>query len=153
MTLTCRLLSQPSTGCVMFESITTMASSPKSLTVAIQRYASLALCGTRVSLINTVRETCTLTRSISCENCGVDFEPNTHNQKYCSAECCRIATNRRIMERYYERKRNRSGSERLCRSKGCDTRLSRYNDSRYCSVHTPGKGLSGAQLLGRIGVT
>jgi len=41
-----------------------------------------------------------------CANkeCAKDFEPKTHNQKYCTDECCRIATNRRIMEKYYEKK-------------------------------------------------
>jgi hypothetical protein len=36
-----------------------------------------------------------------CANkeCAKDFEPKTHNQKYCTDECCRIATNRRIMEK------------------------------------------------------
>jgi len=40
----------------------------------------------------------------SREDCGKEFNQKTHNQKYCSDECCRIATNRRIMEKYYEKK-------------------------------------------------
>lgn len=68
-----------------------------------------------------------------CANkeCGIDFEPKTHNQKYHSDECCRIATNKKIMEKYYEKKAIRSGSKRLCIK--CNSRLSRYNDQKICS--------------------
>jgi hypothetical protein len=37
------------------------------------------------------------------KECAKDFDAKTHNQKYCSDECCRIATNKRIMEKYYEK--------------------------------------------------
>ena len=67
-----------------------------------------------------------------CSNkeCSKEFEPKTHNQKYCTEECCRIATNRRIMEKYYEKKAIRNGALRVC--KRCSTKLSRYNDSFLC---------------------
>lgn len=68
-----------------------------------------------------------------CSNveCSKEFDPKTHNQKYCTDECCRIATNRKIMEKYYEKKKIRSGKLRIC--KKCDTRLSRYNETNLCS--------------------
>jgi len=67
-----------------------------------------------------------------CANkeCAKEFEAKTHNQKYCSDECCRIATNRRIMEKYYERKAIRNGALRVCK---CGNRLSRYNNGNLCS--------------------
>ena len=69
-----------------------------------------------------------------CNNkeCAKEFTPKTHNQKYCSDECCRIATNRRIMEKYYEKKAIRNGAQRTC--KKCDTKLSRYNQSDVCVI-------------------
>jgi hypothetical protein len=69
-----------------------------------------------------------------CANadCSVSFEPKTHNQKYHSDECCRIATNKKIMQKYYEKKAIRSGSNRLC--KKCNAKLSRYNDQLLCSM-------------------
>lgn len=67
------------------------------------------------------------------EECSLDFEPKTHNQKYCSDECCRVATNKRIMEKYYEKKAIRSGAVRLCSNKGCSKQLSRYNYESVCS--------------------
>jgi hypothetical protein len=67
-----------------------------------------------------------------CANkeCSKEFEAKTHNQKYCTEECCRVATNRRIMEKYYEKKAIRGGAVRVC--KRCKVRLSRYNDSSLC---------------------
>jgi len=65
------------------------------------------------------------------KDCEVDFQPATHNQKYCSAECCRVATNRRIMEKYYDRRDQRQGKARYCSK--CSGKLSRYNDGNVCS--------------------
>ena len=62
---------------------------------------------------------------------GKEFTAKTHNQKYCSDECCRIATNRRIMEKYYEKKAIRNGASRGC--KKCGAQLSRYNDTTLCA--------------------
>ena len=69
-----------------------------------------------------------------CANktCLKEFEPKTHNQKYCTDECCRVATNRRIMEKYYEKKAIRNGAARPCSR--CSTQLSRYNSSELCST-------------------
>lgn len=68
-----------------------------------------------------------------CANkeCAKEFDAKTHNQKYCCDECCRIATNKKIMEKYYEKKAIRSGAKREC--KVCKSRLSRYNQSNVCS--------------------
>lgn len=65
--------------------------------------------------------------------CSNEFKSKTHNQRYCCDECCRLATNKRIMEKYYQRKARRKGGLRVCISEGCDTILNRYNDSDRCS--------------------
>jgi hypothetical protein len=73
--------------------------------------------------------------SIRCayESCDVDFDKKTHNQKYCSDECCRRATNERIMRRYYEKRDSRQGKTvRMCKGRDCDIKLSRYNETDYC---------------------
>lgn len=64
--------------------------------------------------------------------CGLEFTPTTHNQKYHTDECCRKATNARLMEQYYERKARRQGRVRVCATADCDTKLSRYNDGKVC---------------------
>lgn len=64
-----------------------------------------------------------------CGNVGLKA---THNQKYCSNECCRIETNRKIMKKYHERAAIKRGKTRLCVK--CDTKLSRYNTSNICGA-------------------
>lgn len=81
-----------------------------------------------------------------CEYCGDPFSKNSHNQKYCSEEHCRLATNERIMEKYYENKAIRQGKRRVCKTNGCETVLSRYNSDKNCSVHSR-KDVSTAGLV------
>ena len=69
--------------------------------------------------------------------CLKEFESKTHNQKYCCDECCRVATNKRIMEKYYEKKAIKNGAPRKC--KGCLALLSRYNSDTYCAKCTKNK--------------
>jgi len=71
-----------------------------------------------------------------CANvkCGKQFTKVTFNNIYCSPECCQVATNAKIMERYYANKKKRDGSERFCES--CASLLSRYNFSDHCSACT-----------------
>ena len=64
-----------------------------------------------------------------CANCGISFDTNKKNQKYCTPACCRLATNKKIMEKYYENKKRLSGYKRYC---GCGQLLSRYNDNSLC---------------------
>jgi hypothetical protein len=66
------------------------------------------------------------------EGCENKFEKTTHNQKYCSDECCREATNRKIREKYYAEKDRLSGKKRVCNTRGCTNLLSRYNESETC---------------------
>jgi len=66
------------------------------------------------------------------DHCNNKFNPKTHNQKYCSDECCRIATNEKLKEAYYEKKARLAGAKRICKSKGCNVILSRYNESNIC---------------------
>jgi hypothetical protein len=72
--------------------------------------------------------------------CGEMFEPTTHNQKYHTPECCRRATNSRIMDNYYAKKARRGGSVRVCSTPGCETKLSRYNDGTTCQKCDAAKG-------------
>ena len=66
-----------------------------------------------------------------CVQCGTDFEFNTHNQKYCSPQCCRVATNKRIMDKYYAKKSRLSGETRLCE---CGSKLSMYSPENICTL-------------------
>lgn len=71
---------------------------------------------------------------VQCDRkgCSQWFSKKTHNQRYHNDECCRLATNAKIMEKYYERRAQRLGQTRMCKS--CrTTKLSRYNDDQVCS--------------------
>lgn len=66
------------------------------------------------------------------EGCEETYEKKAHNQKYHDDECCRLATNERIMRNYYQRRDRRAGKARICES--CNTtKLSRYNDDQICN--------------------
>jgi hypothetical protein len=83
------------------------------------------------------------------KECAKEFEAKTHNQKYCGDECCRIATNRRIMEKYYEKKAIRNGAYRPC--KKCGSKLSRYNQGNLCATCEKNETISTrSKLLGMI---
>lgn len=68
------------------------------------------------------------------EECKKKFQPKTHNQKYCSDECCRTATNLKIKEKYYKNRDRLRGKIRHCSIKNCNTKLSRYNESDICTA-------------------
>jgi hypothetical protein len=66
------------------------------------------------------------------KECKKNFSPKTHNQKYCSDECCRTATNQKLKEQYYEKKARLQGKKRICKRPNCNVILSRYNSGSIC---------------------
>ena len=70
---------------------------------------------------------------IVCANpeCNAGFLPLVHNAIYCSPECRRIMTNKKVLSKYYEKKEAKNG-KRVCANKICDTILSRYNKENIC---------------------
>lgn len=85
----------------------------------------------------------------TCANpeCDIRFSPKSHNQKYHNSECCRVVTNKRIMEKYYEEKEIREGKERVCKTPGCEVVLTRYNLTPTCFACDKKKSLQAKQLL------
>lgn len=70
-------------------------------------------------------------RTCARDGCDETFVNKAHNQKYHSQECTKLATNARIMGKYWSRKDQLSGKVRYCVV--CKTtRLSRYNDTQVC---------------------
>jgi hypothetical protein len=67
------------------------------------------------------------------EDCEDLFEPKVHNAIYCSEECRRVVTNKKVLSKYYEKKATKNNKNRVCKTEGCDTILSRYNiDDDVC---------------------
>jgi hypothetical protein len=71
---------------------------------------------------------------MTCANptCLRPFIQKTHNQKYCSSECCKVVTNEDIKRKYHEKRARLKGLVRYC-ANGCGTVLSRYNKYDTCA--------------------
>lgn len=68
------------------------------------------------------------------DKCDNTFVKTTHNQKYCSDECCRIATNKKLKKQYYERKARLAGKAFKCSTRGCNQTLNRYTTDKVCEI-------------------
>jgi hypothetical protein len=67
------------------------------------------------------------------EGCNIEFFKRTHNMKYHDDECCRLATNARLMVNYYDGQARKLGKVRYCEN--CQVaRLSRYNETLICAA-------------------
>lgn len=72
-----------------------------------------------------------------CDNteCGKTYTRRTSNQRYCSEACCKVVTNKNLMQKYHEARARIKGKVRFC--VGCnETRLNRYNESNICNLCT-----------------
>jgi len=67
-----------------------------------------------------------------CLNCEEIFIPHRHNMLYCNPACCKIATNKKVIRRYHEKKQKKNSSIRHCSE--CLTVLSKYNGNDRCYV-------------------
>jgi hypothetical protein len=83
-----------------------------------------------VVVIKTLERPMVGTKKCANPICSRAFEPTRHNQKYCGKECCKLVTNAKIMEQYYEKKARKAGKKRVCET--CPTVLSRYNEGSKC---------------------
>lgn len=74
-------------------------------------------------------------KEIFCANkdCSNSFVPKTYNSIFCSAECRRVTTNKKLLEKYYENKSNKN-KKRKCKTSSCSTILSRYNKEDICEA-------------------
>ena len=82
-----------------------------------------------------------------CEN---EFVKTTHNQKYCCDDCCREATNAKIKQKNQERKDRLSGKKRVCKTRGCSTILSKYEEGNICDYCNSKKKTQEQKELFRI---
>lgn len=72
-------------------------------------------------------------RECARDGCEIAFVPKAHNGIYCSVDCRQMATNAKVLKRYYDNKdRINSTTKRVCRSKDCNTILSSYNKEPIC---------------------
>lgn len=64
-------------------------------------------------------------------HCAKKFTPKTYNGVYCSPECRRDATNKKLLEKYHTNKENKK-NKKVCATPGCTTILSSYNKEKIC---------------------
>lgn len=67
------------------------------------------------------------------QECSKVFVAKVYNTIYCSPECRKIVTNKKLLENYYEKKSNKT-KKRICKTPNCDTILSRYNEEKICEA-------------------
>ena len=70
-------------------------------------------------------------RECANDECRKVFVAKVYNATYCGADCRRIVTNKKLLEKYYEDKK-RIKTKRVCSTKTCSTILSRYNKENIC---------------------
>ena len=68
-----------------------------------------------------------------CQNsdCGKQFIAKVYNTIYCSPDCRKVVTNKKLLDNYYRKKENKT-KKRVCKAKDCKTVLSKYNDEEIC---------------------
>lgn len=70
-------------------------------------------------------------RICSNEECSKIFIAKVYNAIYCSIECRKFITNKKILEKYHQDKENKK-TKRNCKNKNCKTVLSKYNKENIC---------------------
>jgi hypothetical protein len=65
------------------------------------------------------------------EECNKSFITKKYNAVFCSKECRRLVTNKKLLDKYYENKSNKF-KKRICKTKNCTTILSSYNKEDIC---------------------
>lgn len=70
-----------------------------------------------------------------CANteCEQTFVAKVYNTIYCSPECRKKVTNQKLLDNYHRKKENRN-KKRVCKTKDCNTILSRYNEEDICEM-------------------
>jgi hypothetical protein len=68
-----------------------------------------------------------------CQNdeCKKEFIAKVYNTIYCSPECRKVVTNKKLLENYYRKKDNKK-RKRVCITDNCNTVLSSYNEEDIC---------------------
>lgn len=70
-------------------------------------------------------------RICSNEECKQEFLAKVYNTIYCSTECRKVVTNKKLLDNYYRKKENKT-KKRVCQTDRCSTILSSYNEEDIC---------------------
>lgn len=64
-----------------------------------------------------------------CRWCESEFTAKRSNQIYCNEQCCKAATNKKILDRYHTNKAEKANKAIYCE---CGNKLSIYNKDIIC---------------------
>lgn len=64
-----------------------------------------------------------------CAWCGESFTAHRANMVFCQQECCRLATNQKLIQKYHDNKLKKLNKSRQC---ACGAKLSIYNKEETC---------------------
>lgn len=85
-----------------------------------------------------------------CANCGETFIARRINMIYCTDQCCKTATNAKLIASYHSKKQLKN-IPRDCSS--CGARLSRYNKDITCnSCKNRDESKKRKELLEQLGI-
>jgi|SRR5215203_963548 len=85
-----------------------------------------------------------------CAHCTNSFEAKRVNMIYCSNECCRAATNAKLIARYHLNKKLLT-EDRFCIA--CGSRLSKYNKDLSCySCQNKSASEKRKETLAKLGI-
>jgi hypothetical protein len=69
-----------------------------------------------------------------CSWCSDEFLPAVTYQIYCSSECRELSTKEKIAKKYQISRRKKKNKNKKKCSGGCETIISIYNETGFCSV-------------------
>lgn len=72
-------------------------------------------------------------RNCANSDCNKLFLAKVYNTIYCSTDCRKLVTNKRLLDNYYKKKEIKK-KKRLCKTKDCTTVLSTYNQEDICEA-------------------
>lgn len=85
-----------------------------------------------------------------CANCGIEFHARRINMIYCNEECCKEATNAKLIAKYHENKAIKN-NVRKCIT--CDYKLSKYNPDVECyGCQRKSEAIKRKEVLNRLGI-
>ncbi len=85
-----------------------------------------------------------------CAYCPTEFEAKRVNMIYCSNECCRAATNAKLIAKYHSNKLA-ANTERFCKDCGC--KLSKYNKDAACHpCQNRAESSKRKEMLAKLGI-
>lgn len=85
-----------------------------------------------------------------CANCGIEFQARRVNMIYCNEQCCKQATNAKLIAKYHK---NKVLADKIEFCVDCGTKLSKYNPDIKCfGCQRKSESQKRKDVLNRLGI-